>query len=246
MNTIASPYQLKNNDLVLGSRKYVLRIRDLPEDEKPREKMLAQGVDSLKLSDLLAVVLSTGTKKEDVLSMTSRILKEYGEHSIMAAKNPVDLSTNLDIPLGKAQQIIAAVELGRRLFQKNDAGATVIRTAEDVYKHTANMRELPREHLRGLYLNAHYKIIHDEVLSIGSIDSNIIHPREVFKPALEYSAAAVILVHNHPSGEATASLEDIEVTKQIIAAGKIIGIDLIDHVIVTKNGFESVTAPYNL
>lgn len=243
---IASPYHIKNRDLVLDDRKYVLRIRDLPEADKPREKMLAQGVDVLNIGELLAVILSTGTVKEDVLSMAHRVIKEYGEHSVMSARNPSVLANHLDIPLGKAQQIIAALELGRRFFQKNGTGAAIIRTAQDVYTYTANMRDLPREHLRGLYLNTHYKVIHDEVISIGTIDSNIIHPREVFKPALEYSAVAVILVHNHPSGVAAASKEDIIVTEQIIAAGRLLGIDLIDHVIVTSDGFESVPAPYSL
>lgn len=237
---------MRNNDLILDGRKYVLRIRDLPESDKPREKMLLQGIDALTIGELLAVILSTGTVKEDVMSMAHRVVKEYGELSVMSARNPADLSSDLDIPLGKAQQIVAAIELGRRFFQKNATGAAVIRTAKDVYEYTANMRDLPREHLRGLYLNAHYKIIHDEVLSIGSIDSNIIHPREVFKPALEYSAAAVVLVHNHPSGVTAASRQDIVVTEQIVSAGRILGIDLIDHVIVAKEGFESVPVAYNL
>ncbi len=248
MTTITSPYQVKNRDLILDNenRKYILKIHDLPDAEKPREKMFTQGVSSLKLNELIAIILSTGTVKEDVLSMASRVVKEYGEHAVMSVTNPQKLAEDLSIPVGKSQQIVASIELGRRLFQKNKAGATVIRTAEDVYEHTIAMRELPREHLRGLYLNAHYKVIHDEVISIGTIDSNIIHPREVFKPALEYSAAAVILVHNHPSGNHEASSADISVTEQIINAGKILGIDLIDHVIVTKDGFGSVPANYNI
>jgi DNA repair protein RadC len=239
-------YTLRNNDLLLDGRKYVLRIRDLPETEKPREKLSTQGPEALKTAELLAIILSVGTVKEDVLSMAHRIIKEYGEHCVTSARDATALATELDIPLGKAQQIVAVMELGRRFFQKNGAGAAVIRTARDVYEYVATMRELPREHLRGLYLNAHYKVIHDEVISIGSIDANIVHPREVFKPALEYSAAAVILVHNHPSGVVTASKEDIEVTEQLIAAGKIFGIDLVDHVVVAKDCFESVPANYCL
>jgi DNA repair protein RadC len=106
------------------------------------------------------------------------------------------------------------------------------------------MRDLPKEHLRGLYLDTHYQLIHDEVISIGSLTSNIIHPREVFRPALEYSASAVILAHNHPSGVAKPSEADILITRQIVEAGKILGISLLDHVIVTKTKFESVPSDY--
>ena len=120
----------------------------------------------------------------------------------------------------------------------------VVRTAEDVFEHAKDMRGLPKEHLRGIYLNAHYKVIHDEVISIGTVDTNIVHPREVFKPALEYSAAAVILAHNHPSGELEASPADVAVTRQLVEAGRMLGIPLIDHVIVTREGFRSVPGDY--
>lgn len=106
------------------------------------------------------------------------------------------------------------------------------------------MRDLPKEHLRGLYLDSHYRLIHDEVISIGSLTSNIIHPREVFRPALEYSASAVILAHNHPSGVPKPSEADLAITRQIVEAGKILGISLLDHVIVTKAKFESIPAEY--
>ncbi len=106
------------------------------------------------------------------------------------------------------------------------------------------MHELSREHLRGIYLDTHNRVIHDEIISIGTINSNIVHPREVFKSAIEYNAAAFILVHNHPSGVPTPSTSDLEVTNQLIKAGKIIGINLLDHIIVTKGGFVSVQADY--
>ena len=107
------------------------------------------------------------------------------------------------------------------------------------------MRDLPKEHLRGIYLNSRYKVIHDEVISIGTLTSNIVHPREVFKPALEYSATAVILAHNHPSGSTKPSTDDILVTKQLIETGKILGVELLDHIIITKNSFASIKADYH-
>jgi DNA repair protein RadC len=224
---------------------YRLTIRDIPLDQKPREKLLREGPSILSISELWAVVLNLGTKKEDVMSMSSRIIKEYGERSIISETDPKKLSLEMDIPLNKATQIIAVVELGRRLFERNPSGAKIIRTAENVFEYTKNMRELPKEHLRGIYLNSHYKVIHDEVISIGTLDANIIHPREVFRPALEYNAAAVILVHNHPSGNLNPSEDDILITRQLLEASKMLGIDLIDHVIVSEHGFESILNSLN-
>lgn len=229
-----------------ASRRYILTIRDLPESEKPREKLLQSGPSTLSTQELLAALLNTGTKKEGVLAMSGRIMKEYGPLSIMNARNPAALAKDLSIPLGSAIQIIAAAELGRRFFDKNSASSPVLRTAAEVFEYAKDMRMLAKEHLRGLYLNAHYKVIHDEVISIGTIDANIIHPREVFRPALEYAAAAVILVHNHPSGDATPSSTDITVTEQLINAGKMLGIDLIDHIVVTNDSFESIPVDYRL
>ena len=239
-------YAIASRPLILDNpeRRYALKIRDLPEEDRPREKLVASGPSSLSLAELLAIVLSSGTKKEEVLAMTSRIVREYGEKSLMAETDAARLAKELDIPLGKALQIVAVGELGRRLFARNENGAAVLRTAREVFDYVADMRSLGKEHLRGLYLNNHYKVIHDEVISIGTLDANIVHPREVFRPALEYAASAVILVHNHPSGECTPSAPDIAITGQLIKAGELIGIEMIDHIIVTKERFASIPASY--
>lgn len=248
MKTI-SPYAIKDNDLLLtteaaGSRKYVLKIKDLPDTDKPREKLAEYGPTNLSTKELIAIVLGTGTKNEDVLAMSERIIKEYGERSLTMMTDPKRVATDLDIPLIKASQLVACGELGRRFFSRNQNGLATIRVAEDVYEYTKDMRDLPREHLRGIYLDTHQRVIHDEVIFIGTINSNIVHPREILKAAIEYNAAAFILVHNHPSGVATPSASDIEVTKQLIEAGKIIGINLLDHIIVTKDSFKSIEADY--
>lgn len=240
-------YTFKNNEIILDNadKRYFLKIRDLPPEEKPREKLIKHGASILSTSELLAVVLNTGTKKEGVLEMSNRIIKDYGEGGLMTQKNPTTLSKDLDIPIGKSLQIVAFAELGRRFFAKNNSSFPVIRTAKEVYEYTRDMQNLSKEHLRGLYLNAHYKVIHDEVISIGTVDANIIHPREVFKPAIEHSAVALILVHNHPSGMCEPSVADVNVTKQIIEAGKVLGVDLIDHIIVTKENFISIPVKYS-
>ena len=176
--------------------------------------------------------------------MSSRIIREYGEKSIMAEKDAEKLSLELNVPIVKSCQIIACGEIGRRLYEKNDSGFAIIRTAKDVYEYLQDMHNLPKEHLRGLYLNSHNRIIHDEVISIGTINTNIVHPREVFRPAIEHSAAAVVLAHNHPSNIATPSAQDIEITRQLIQAGKILGINVLDHVIITKSTYSSINAQY--
>lgn len=241
-------YTLRDTTLVVSEeglgKNYVGKIRDWPDTDRPREKLMQHGPQTLSNQELLAVVLNTGTKKESVVAMARKAFEEYGERSLASQRDPKALASDLDIPLFKATQIVACAELGRRFFQRSSSDLPLIRTARDVYEYAKELRDLPKEHLRGLYLNTHYRVIHDEVLSIGTINANVIHPREVFRPALQYAAAAVVLVHNHPSGDTTPSEADIEVTQQIVATGKIVGIDLIDHVIVGPNSFTSVPVHY--
>lgn len=243
-------YTLTNQDLILDEqmtnsvKEYILRIHDMPSEDRPREKLLQYGPSALTVVELVAVVLATGTKKEDVMSMASRMIREYGEKTLSSQTDAKMLSDELQIPEIKALQIVACAELGRRFFDRREHGRVIIRTAKDVYEYLKDLRTLSKEHLRGLYVNTHHRLIHDEVISIGTINSNLIHPREVFKPAIEYGAVAVILAHNHPSGVVTASAADIEITKRVIEAGRIIGIPLVDHIIIGKNKFASIEAGY--
>lgn len=244
-----SPYMIQDRDIIIHHnqqpRKYVGRIKDLPENEKPREKLVSKGPEVLSVSELLAIVFGSGTKKESVLEMTSRIVREYGDKGLAHERNPQKLSEDLDIPLNKAMQIIACFALGRRVFKPTGTNI-FIRSAEDAFHYLDDIRNLPKEQLRGLYLNSRYQLIHDEVISIGTLTSNVVHPREVFQPALQYAAAGIIIAHNHPSGDSTPTQADTEMTKQLIEAGKILGIDILDHIIVTKDGFTSVDAPYHV
>ncbi len=253
-STKSKLYLQHDGDLVLDDgleasgkeKKYVLKIRDLPTEDKPREKLVKYGPAYLSVVELFAILLNVGTKKEEVLAMSNRLIKEYGDTGIVNQKDPKKLEEMLDIPLAKACQIVACFELGRRFFKSPDARLpATVRTASQVFEYMKDLRDLPKEHLRGLYLDSHYQVIHDELISVGSLTSNILHPREVFRPALEYSASAVILAHNHPSGVPTASEADILITRQIVEAGRILGISVLDHVIIAKEKFESVPAEYN-
>lgn len=240
--TDSTEYTLQDRDILLQevSDTYVLRFRDLSPEQKPREKLLQGGATSLSVAELMAVLLGVGTQKEDVLVMAQRIVKEYGDKAIVHETNPQNLVEALDIPLVKACQIIASFELGRRYFAKQSGRPVYIRQSKQAYEYLRDMGILRKEQLRGLYLNSRYQIIHDEIISIGSLTANIVHPREVFRPALEYGAVAVIIAHNHPSGHLEPSLADTDLTTQLVEAGRILGIDLIDHLIITSKQYVSL------
>ena len=156
-------YRFKENNLILDNegKKYVLKIKDLADEDKPRERLIKHGPSILSAAELLAIVLSVGTRKEEVFTMTSRILKEYGEKNIVNQTNPKTLEEELDVPLAKACQIISCFELGRRFFKDAPGRQVTIRTARQAYNYLKDMHNLPKEHLRGLYLNSRYRLIHD-------------------------------------------------------------------------------------
>lgn len=235
------PYSLVDTDVITheGSR-YILRVRDLPLEDKPREKMLALGPGDLTHAELMAVLLGVGTKKEEVFAMSHRILREYGEKALVSEKNPKALAETLDIPIAKACQIVASFELGRRFYQDKAGKPVFIRTAQQAFEHLKSMGHLQKEQLRGLYLNSRYQVIYEEVISIGSLTANIVHPREVFQPAIEHGAVAVIVAHNHPSGNPSPTTDDHTVTRQLRQAGTILGIDLLDHIVIAGNEFISM------
>jgi len=239
-------YIFHTNDLILDNddKKYIIKVRDLAEEDKPRERLIKDGPQVLSSPELLAVILNVGTKKEEVLNMSTRIFKEYGEKNITYQMNPIVLERELNIPISKACQIIACFELGRRAFKETPGRQIIIRTAKQAYSYLQDMHNLPKEQLRGLYLNSRYRLIHDEVISVGSLTASIIHPREVFAPALEYSAVAVIIAHNHPSGSAKPTTTDIETTKKLIEVSKILGVELLDHIVIAGNKFKSIPLNY--
>jgi DNA repair protein RadC len=241
-HTASKPYTFNDLDLVMGEgeTRYILRVRDLPVEDKPREKLLSAGPSNLSHAELMAILLGVGTRKEEVMTMASRILREYGERAIINERNPQRLADSLDIPLAKACQIVACFELGRRAYQDRAGKPLFVRNATQAFEHLRSMGNLQKEQLRGLYVNSRYQVIHEEVISIGSLTANIVHPREVFQPALEYNAVAVIIAHNHPSGTLEPSEGDIQATEQLVAAGKVLGIELLDHLVIAGDAFTSI------
>lgn len=241
-------YKIKDRSMLLvdssksqKDKKYIIsRVKDLASDERPREKMIKNGLSPLSSAELLAIVLGVGTKKEEVLAMSTRLLRDYGEKGIAYQKNPEIISKDLKIPITKACQIVACFELGKRFYQKKEGVNVCIRNAKQAFEHLKNMSSLKKEQFHGLYLNTHYQLIHEEVISIGTLDSSLVSPREVFKPAIENSAAAIIVAHNHPSGVLKASKNDAEVTNKLIEAGEVLGIELLDHLIIANNNYLSL------
>jgi DNA repair protein RadC len=242
MLTLSQPYRFIDTDRVVGEGDvpYILRVRDLPMEDKPREKLLSAGPGSLTHVELMAILLGVGTRKEEVMAMANRILREYGERAIVTERNPQRLADSLDIPLTKACQIVASFELGRRSYQNKAGRPVFVRTATQAFEHLKSMGHLQKEQLRGLYVNSRYQVIHEEIISIGTLTANLVHPREVFQPALEYNAVAVIVAHNHPSGTLEASRDDIEATDQLRVAGQVLGIELLDHLIIAGDAFTSL------
>lgn len=213
-------------------------INDAPRNDLVL-KLTLYGPEKLSLIELFSLLFS-GKEEESHSELARSIIREYGEKSIQSQRSIDVLTKEAGIPKERAIQIIVCAEIGKRFFQRNLHGLSILRTPEDVFEYAHDMRSLSREHMRGLYLNAHFQVIHDEVISIGTLDTSIIHPREVFKPAFEYGASAIILIHNHPSGICTPSKNDRAVTRRLLRVSKIIGIPLLDHIIVTRDSFCSV------
>lgn len=221
-----------------------LTIKDLPIEERPRERMMRYGAQILSDAELLAVLIRTGTAAESALILAQRILKGDGSKSglaYIADASIEELSKIKGIGLAKSVQIKAAVELGRRISSYTQRDIITINTPKDVKNLVmGEMRFLEKEHFRVILLNIKNQLISIEDISVGSLNSSIVHPREVFKPAIKRSSASMILVHNHPSGDPTPSVEDIDITKRLIEAGKILGIEVLDHVIIGNGNYISI------
>ena len=211
---------------------YKLRILDMQKEERPRERLLKNGAAALSDSELLAIILRTGSRQENVINLSKRILSQYNLRQLSTI-NIAQLVKIHGIKESKAAQITACFEIARRLESFNEEAKPRINSPEDVYRRIyPRMREQKKENFIELCLDTKNQIIREETISIGSLNANIVHPREVFKTALAVSAAHIIVAHNHPSGDPTPSREDIEVTKKLIEAGEIIGINVLDHVII--------------
>lgn len=214
-------------------------VKKYGRTEFPREELINGRIDDLGMSDLLAVIIGTGSKHESVFALSERIIREYGSKSISETKDPNQISSVMRISPYKAAKIVAAFELGRRFYGTCGRKKVIIRGPEDIYEYAKEMKTLVKEHFRGIYLNSKNVVIHDENISVGSLTGTLVHPREVFKSAIECAAGSIIVVHNHPSGEFEPSEHDDGITRMLKEAGDILQIPLVDHVIIAENGYYS-------
>lgn len=218
-----------------------LTLREVPEEERPRERMLAYGAGALSNAELVAILLRTGTRRESAVTLAQRLLKSSGGLRGLANRSLDELCELRGIGPAKALQILAALELGKRLASTGMEAAPVIRSPRDVAAlMTEELRYLQQEHFVILFLNTKNRVTGRETLAIGSLNAAIVHPREVFRAAVRRSAASIICVHNHPSGDPTPSAEDVQLTERLAEAGRLIGIELLDHIIIGDKDFVSL------
>lgn len=223
--------------------KYHLTIREMPANLRPRERLLKEGVQALTDIELLAILLRTGSPGGSVLELAAVVLNHFRSLRELLQASIEELSNIKGIGPAKAAQVKAALEFGRRVTEQKIDDRAVIRHPEDAADLVMEeMRSLDREQFRALLLNTKHQLIGREIISIGTLNSSMAHPRELFKNAIKRSAAAMILVHNHPSGDPAPSQEDIGITKRMMEAGGIIGIEILDHLIVGDNRFVSLKA----
>lgn len=207
----------------------------------PRERLGSHGAEALSDAELLALLLRTGGRGADVLAVASRMLALRGGLQGVARSSARELAEVPGIGPAKAATVLAAMELGRRLAARRLRPGTAIRGPEDVYRHYhPGLRHAGQERFFAVLLDGRHRVLGHEVVSQGTLTASLVHPREVFRPALRACAAALILVHNHPSGDPTPSAEDRDVTSRLARAGEILGVRVVDHVVVAERGYCSL------
>ena len=216
---------------------YQPKLRDLPQGERPRERLRDYGPGHLSNAELIAILLRTGIQGENVLAMSQRLLTRFQGLDGLGRSAFAELCAERGLSEAKACQLMAALELGRRFISLAPQDRAVIHSPQDVANLLqAEMSTLEQEHLRALLLNTKNQVLRVHNIYIGNVNSSIVRPAEVFRPAVRENAPSVIIVHNHPSGDPTPSPEDAAVTRELVAAGKLLNIELLDHIVIGSGG----------
>ena len=213
--------------------RYSLTIKELPTEERPRERLVKYGPEALSNAELLAIILRVGTRDYSAIGLAEHLLGAFEGLNGIATAGVEDLSAIKGLGTAKATQIKAMVELGKRLAASAGHSRLTIRSPQDAADLVMpELRDLPQERLKAIYLNNKTEVLKTRTISVGSLSSSIITPREVFREGISGNAASVIIAHNHPSGDPSPSKEDIDISKRLIEAGRMIGIEVLDHVII--------------
>lgn len=219
----------------------MFKVKDLPLSDRPREKLLLRGAQNLTDAELLAILLRTGTRGKSVVTIAQELINKENNLAQLASKSVADLKKISGIGKDKAASLIAAFEISRRILSQSKwfSQKRITSPAEVAEIFIPVLRDEVKEQFIVVCLNSSNKIIKHQVISVGNLNSSVVHPREVFKTAIENNSASIILIHNHPSENAEPSNEDISVTKKIVEAGKIMDIPVFDHIIIAGNTFTS-------
>ena len=216
-----------------------LKIKEIALEQRPRERLKFKGTDSLSDAELLAIILQNGSHGENVIDLSNRMISTFGLDKLNSLSLN-ELTKIKGIGLAKASKIISAFELSKRV-NSGRICEKVVKNPSDIAKYyMEKLKDLKKEHFIAVFLDSKNKIIKDEVISIGTLNSSLVHPREVFKEAIKNSANSIILLHNHPSGSVEPSDEDYRVNKVLIETGNLVGIKVLDHLIVGNGNFVSL------
>jgi DNA repair protein RadC len=216
-------------------------IKDLPQTERPRERLKNYGAASLSNVELIAILLRTGVEGESVLEMTTRLLASYKGLDGIARASFGELCREKGVSEAKACQLLAALELGRRLVSLEPEERPIVRTPQDVANlMMGEMVFLDQEHLRVVLLNVRNQVMGVNEVYVGNVSGAVVRVAEVFRPAVRENCSSIILVHNHPSGDPTPSAEDIRVTEQVAEGGRLMDIELLDHIVLGRHKFVSL------
>lgn len=215
-------------------------VKEIPITERPRERLIKYGPSSLANHELLAIILRTGTKNISAIDLAKNILNIYQDLDKLNEATIEELSNIRGIGITKSIELLAAIEIGKRISVPNKL-KTSITSPIDSYKYLKNrMQHLNQENLIALFLNTKSEIIAEKTITVGTLNHTLFHPRDILKWALKFSAAAIIIAHNHPSGDPVPSKNDLEVTNNLIKAAKTVDLIIVDHIIIGKNCYYSM------
>jgi DNA repair protein RadC len=217
-----------------------LPLRQVPYNERPRERLSTYGPTALSSAELLAIILGTGSRQENVVHLAERLLAHFGGLNALAQTSHYELEQIHGLGTAKITRLLAALELGRRLVISTPEVRPIVHTSADAARLVMDMGDLPQEHIRLILLDTSHRVIATPTIYIGTVNTAVLRTSEIFREAIVRNAPAIIVVHNHPSGDPSPSPEDVQLTRRLIDAGDLLDIVLLDHIIIGHNTWRSL------